>query len=55
METETIASRNIVDLLLNEEFNAGICGSRIAASHSENYTIQAAAPNDKNFVIGWDC
>jgi len=32
METETVSSRNAVDLLLREEFNAGICGPSLAAS-----------------------
>ncbi|KAG2129757.1 FAD/NAD(P)-binding domain-containing protein [Suillus clintonianus] len=50
METETIASRNIVDLLLHEEFGTGICGSLL--SETENAT-QIAAPAD--FVLGWDC
>lgn len=56
METETISSRNVVDLLLNEEFNVGICGPRISAPDSaEDPIVQTAAPNDKEFVIGWDC
>ncbi|TFK76732.1 hypothetical protein BDN72DRAFT_890547 [Pluteus cervinus] len=29
METETISSRNVVDLLLNEEFDSGICSSNV--------------------------
>lgn len=51
METETIASRNVVDLLLNEEFNSGICGSRISASETTQYHTSEAA----DFVLGWDC
>lgn len=50
METETIASRNVVDLLLHEEFGTGICGALL--SETENAT-QTAASND--FVLGWDC
>lgn len=48
METETIASRNVVDLLLNETFGTGICGPVQEA----NKTL----PEDpNNFVLGWDC
>ncbi|KAG0699722.1 FAD/NAD(P)-binding domain-containing protein [Suillus ampliporus] len=50
METETLAARNVVDLLLHEEFGTGICGSLL--SESENAT-QTAVPTD--FVLGWDC
>ncbi|KAG1825546.1 Prenylcysteine lyase-domain-containing protein [Suillus subaureus] len=50
METETLASRNVVDLLLHEEFGTGICGALL--SGTENAT-QTAAPAD--FVLGWDC
>ncbi|KAG2160140.1 FAD/NAD(P)-binding domain-containing protein [Suillus bovinus] len=50
METETIASRNVVDLLLHEVFGIGICGAQI--SGTEN-TTQTATPVD--FVLGWDC
>ncbi|KAH7875610.1 Prenylcysteine lyase-domain-containing protein [Lentinula edodes] len=49
METETLASRNVVDLLLNEEFSSSICGPRISGS-----TKDTAAP-DSDFVFGWDC
>ena len=56
METETVASRNVVDLLLNEEFNSGICGSRLSASEStENFINESAATRGESFVIGWDC
>ncbi|KAF9270773.1 hypothetical protein L218DRAFT_889560 [Marasmius fiardii PR-910] len=51
METETIASRNVVDLLLNEEFKSSICGPRISASEDQN----KKAVNDEDFVFGWDC
>lgn len=50
METETIASRNVVDLLLHEEFGSGICGALL--SGTENAT-QTTTPVD--FVLGWDC
>jgi prenylcysteine oxidase/farnesylcysteine lyase len=58
METETIASRNVVDLLLNEEFGSGICGSRISASEKKHSFLREAIFNSKmeeNFVVGWDC
>lgn len=50
METETLASRNVVDLLLNEEFGgSSICGPRISGSNKD------ADINDSDFVLGWDC
>ncbi|KAF8973540.1 Prenylcysteine lyase-domain-containing protein [Flammula alnicola] len=57
METETISSRNIVDLLLNDEFDASICGHTISVA-DEQQTAQNPLPNkldDKDFVLGWDC
>jgi len=51
METETIASRNVVDLLLNEDFGSSICGSRISGSDDGQKTFNE---ND-HFVLGWDC
>lgn len=50
METQTIASRNVVDLLLNEEFGSSICGSRIASS-----SLDGKQTHGENFVYGWDC
>lgn len=50
METEIISARNIVDLLLNEEFRSSICGPRIAASENEVYQQKS-----ESFVYGWDC
>jgi prenylcysteine oxidase/farnesylcysteine lyase len=44
METETISARNVVDLLLKEEFGTGICGPFADGSEDE-----------KDFVLGWDC
>jgi prenylcysteine oxidase/farnesylcysteine lyase len=49
MDTQTIASRNVVDLLLNEEFGSGICGSRLDAPESTK------GRRDADFVLGWDC
>ncbi|KZT70702.1 FAD/NAD(P)-binding domain-containing protein [Daedalea quercina L-15889] len=50
METETIASRNVVDLLLHDEFNAGICP---AAAHVDEDA--AAQKQNEKFVLGWEC
>ncbi|KAG7099795.1 hypothetical protein E1B28_001607 [Marasmius oreades] len=51
METETIASRNVVDLLLNEEFKSSICGPRISGSETRG----EKTVDDEDFVYGWDC
>jgi prenylcysteine oxidase/farnesylcysteine lyase len=51
METETIASRNVVDLLLNEAFDIGICGLKIS-SREANETL---TEDPADFVLGWDC
>ncbi|KAI6136960.1 Prenylcysteine lyase-domain-containing protein [Pisolithus sp. B1] len=54
METETIASRNVVDLLLHEEFGSGICGSQLSGPE----TGEGDASRDEgseDFVLGWDC
>ncbi|TFY50190.1 hypothetical protein EVJ58_g11148, partial [Rhodofomes roseus] len=51
METETIASRNVVDLLLHDEWNAGICPA--AVEGDEEATAEKA--KDDKFVLGWDC
>ncbi|KAJ7169505.1 Prenylcysteine lyase-domain-containing protein [Mycena filopes] len=45
METETLASRNIVDLLLHEKFGSGICGPRGTPRNN----------TDEGYVYGWDC
>ncbi|KAF9454994.1 hypothetical protein P691DRAFT_770093 [Macrolepiota fuliginosa MF-IS2] len=56
METETISSRNVVDLLLNDEFNSGICGPRISDSDSkDNNTTSEATKDEDDYVYGWDC
>lgn len=49
METETLSSRNIVDLLLDDLFNASICGPQI----TDLTNITTADKND--YVYGWDC
>ncbi|TFK30726.1 hypothetical protein FA15DRAFT_690376 [Coprinopsis marcescibilis] len=52
METETISSRNVAELLLNEEFKSGICGPET----SQDDASDAAKPShDENWVLGWDC
>jgi len=68
METETISSRNTVDLLLNEEFNASICGAS-KTPDSEFIDFKLDSKNDStrtnettttqkqkdDYVYGWDC
>ena len=61
METETISSRNIVDLLFREEFNSGICGPSQILPEDEDLASQdvlkseGALNNKSSFVLGWDC
>ncbi|TFY56537.1 hypothetical protein EVG20_g8889 [Dentipellis fragilis] len=52
METETLASRNIVDWLLREEFGAAICPAKPADADSAE---PEPRPKAKDFVYGWDC
>ncbi|TFL03633.1 Prenylcysteine lyase-domain-containing protein [Pterulicium gracile] len=53
METSTVASRNVVDLLLNEEFNgAGVCRRSLSA---DDRAAQTSFKGPKGFVFGWDC
>jgi hypothetical protein len=42
METETIASRNIVELILREKFNTSICPVEMGDAGGSG-------------VYGWDC
>jgi len=51
METETIASRNVVDLLLRETFGTGLCGHK-TSSLEANDTLTG---DPADFVLGWDC
>ncbi|KAH7910709.1 FAD/NAD(P)-binding domain-containing protein [Hygrophoropsis aurantiaca] len=53
METETIASRNVVDLLLHEEFGSGICGALLSGPNSSEEL--KTDPKSDDFVLGWDC
>lgn len=46
METETISARNVVELLMQEEFNASICKTDMET---------AAEERGEDFVYGWDC
>ncbi|EGO02796.1 hypothetical protein SERLA73DRAFT_165743 [Serpula lacrymans var. lacrymans S7.3] len=55
METETIASRNVVDLLLHEEFGSGICGSLLSSVGSEEAYGAGDEKGGEEFVLGWDC
>ena len=48
METETVAARNVVDMLLRDEFNASIC-------RPEAEGLNATTDLRKDFVYGWDC
>lgn len=48
METETISARNVVQLLLSETYNAGIC------KHGED-SKGSEEEQKEDFVYGWDC
>jgi prenylcysteine oxidase / farnesylcysteine lyase len=47
METETISARNVVELLMREQFDASICKT--------NATDTVAGQKGDDFVYGWDC
>ncbi|EMD32466.1 hypothetical protein CERSUDRAFT_118802 [Gelatoporia subvermispora B] len=68
METETVAARNAIDLLLRDEFDSGVCGKTSDAADIGEGALPAgpspAAGNDTTplppkagaeFVLGWDC
>lgn len=55
METETIASRNVVDLLLHEEFGSGICGPLISGTDTSARENATRLSESSDFVLGWDC
>lgn len=67
METETISSRNIVDLLFRERFGSDICGKSVRSVQVElndegEQTVLPEETNktehkavDDDFVLGWDC
>jgi len=48
METETLSARNVVELLMQEEFEASICKT----DPSSNSTV---VDEKEDFVYGWDC
>ena len=48
METETLSSRNIIDLLLREKFNSSIC------PFDEKKMVNGPGTSAE-FVYGWDC
>lgn len=50
METETVAARNVVDLLLREHFGAGLCKPQV---NDAGETIREEKGD--GFVYGWDC
>lgn len=54
LETETISSRNAVDLLLSELFDAGICPKSVDVNGTEIFSSSDAQKGDE-FVYGWDC
>lgn len=43
METETLSSRNVVDLLMRERFNASVC------------PLEEGQERGTGYVYGWDC
>ena len=49
IETEILAARNVVDILLGEHFNSSICGAREGEGSISNTT------KSEDFVYGWDC
>jgi prenylcysteine oxidase / farnesylcysteine lyase len=50
METETISSRNVVELLMQEEYGASIC------KPAENSTtVEKSKEENNDFVYGFDC
>ncbi|KAG8959873.1 hypothetical protein FRC03_007347 [Tulasnella sp. 419] len=48
METETLSARNVVDLLLQETFGAGIC-------YADGKGPIETEGDDQSKVYGWDC
>ncbi|TDL28887.1 FAD/NAD(P)-binding domain-containing protein [Rickenella mellea] len=63
METETVASRNVVDMLFQDHFGTGICGKprNVENNSHPEYTEQTVfrqpqqARSDDDFVLGFDC
>lgn len=62
METSIIAARNIVDLLLKEEFGTGLCFTRPqyadmkeTEAEQEVLGVPSNTTSEREFVLGWDC
>ena len=49
METETLSGRNVVELLLQEQFNAGLCKTQLVEGD------EPVQEKGEDFVYGWDC
>ncbi|KAG9126281.1 hypothetical protein FRC07_004092, partial [Ceratobasidium sp. 392] len=49
METETIASLNVVDLLLQDQYGRGVCGQKKGEQYDSHQNLS------EDFVWGWDC
>ena len=61
METETVAARNVVELLMKEQFDAGLCKTDTTPIADDETGEQTGEQTDerrsqeKEFVYGWDC
>ena len=61
METETLSSRNIVDLLFEKEFAAGICPPDAELSPTNAELIRKKKKDSwggtgaEGLIYGWDC
>ena len=57
METETVAARNVVELLMKEQFDAGLCKTDTTPLTDDETGEQTGepSPQKKEFVYGWDC
>ena len=62
METETLASRNVVDLLFEKQFSAGICppDAEISTPPSNDADLKGkkdgwGGTGADGFIYGWDC
>ena len=53
METETVAARNVVELLMKEQFDAGLCKTDTTPLADDE--TGERSPQEKEFVYGWDC
>lgn len=66
METETVAARNIVDIIFRERFWQDICGNQVEVEEEDILNTQdqvvlkeekpvVKSESDEEFVYGWDC